>query len=67
VKTSIQEKINGIKKLAESSGGDFSVKGKKTSSEQNEDSLAMIITNEKEANNFRADLHASIKMAQETQ
>lgn len=63
MKQSIQDKINGLKKLAQTSPLEPSPKNKKTSITAT-DSLAKVIRTQKEADAFMADLETAIKMAQ---
>jgi hypothetical protein len=62
MKARVQDKINSIKKLANSS-----VKandGQRKDSYDSNDSLSQVIRNEKEASIFLAELDAAIKIAQ---
>lgn len=61
MKQSIQDKINGLKKLAKTSPLEPSPK--KTSITAG-DSLAKVIRTQKEADAFMADLKVAIKLAQ---
>lgn len=61
MKQSIRDKINEIKKLAQTSPLE-STKAKR-SSISTDDSLAKIITTQKEADTFMADLETAIKIA----
>ena len=63
MKQSIQDKINNLKKLAETSPLKPSPKDKKSSITAG-DSLAKVIKTQKEADAFMADLETAIKMAQ---
>lgn len=63
MKKTIQDKINSIKKLAQASSVDHSLKKRKSSTTV-QDSLSKAITNQKEADLFLAELEAAIKIAQ---
>ena len=61
MKKSIQDKIDAIKKLAQSADAQSYVKSKKSASRQ--DSLAKVITTQKQADEFMADLETAIRLA----
>jgi hypothetical protein len=63
MKPTIEDKINAINKLAESSKGYVSSKPKKMVA-NTEDSLYKVITNKKDADIFLAELDAAFKLAQ---
>jgi hypothetical protein len=63
MKPTIEDKINAIYKLAESSKGHVSSKPKKMVA-NTEDSLYKAITNKKDADIFLAELDAAFKLAQ---
>jgi hypothetical protein len=63
VKGKIQDKINGLKKMAEASRMAYTTREKETSV-PGQDSLSKTITTQKEANIFLAELEAAIKIAQ---
>lgn len=64
MKQSIQDKINDIKKLAQTSSAAYPVKERKNSIPV-QDSLAKAIRNQKEADIFLAELELAIKKAHE--
>ncbi len=66
IKQSVQDKIDRMKKLAKESNSK-SADSKKRSSISREDSLAKIITTQKQADVFMADLETAIRIAQEKQ
>jgi hypothetical protein len=66
IKHSVQDKIDRMKKLAEESDSK-STDNKERSSITREDSLAKIITNQKEADAFMADLETAIRLANKKQ
>lgn len=66
IKQGVQDKIDRIKKLAEESDSK-SADNKERSSITREDSLAKIITTQKEADAFMADLETAIRIAHKKQ
>jgi hypothetical protein len=63
MKPTIEDKINAIYKLAESSKGNVPSKPKKMVA-NTEDSLYKVITNKKDADIFLAECDAAFKLAQ---
>ncbi len=63
IKQSVQDKIDSMKKLAKESNSKFT-DCKKRSPIAREDSLAKIITTQKEADAFMTDLETAIRIAQ---
>jgi hypothetical protein len=64
VKKTIQDKINAIINMAQTSGLDYYAKNKKSTTSA-PDSLSQAITNKKDAAIFLAELEACIKLANE--